>query len=156
MVRKLNLFEYYVILPGAMVFVLFFFLQIFHQLSLVTGTFFFWVCRTHTSLFFFILPYSSLQSVSYVFLSHSSACFFFHINKSRSWQTVKRKHRYFVSIMLYLVGLGLGDEKDITVKGLEIVRKCQRVYLEHYTSILTVGKEALEKWVYCVRYVRCF
>jgi len=48
--------------------------------------------------------------------------------------------------MLYLVGLGLGDEKDITVKGLEIVRKCQRVYLEHYTSILTVGKEALEKF----------
>jgi len=48
--------------------------------------------------------------------------------------------------MLYLVGLGLGDETDITVKGLEIVRKCQRVYLEHYTSILTVGKEALEKF----------
>ena len=46
--------------------------------------------------------------------------------------------------MLYLVGLGLGDEKDITVKGLEVVQKCERVYLEHYTSILTVGKEALE------------
>jgi len=40
--------------------------------------------------------------------------------------------------------LGLGDEKDITVKGLEVVQKCERVYLEHYTSILTVGKEALE------------
>jgi len=48
--------------------------------------------------------------------------------------------------MLYLVGLGLGDEKDITVKGLEVVRKCQKVYLEHYTSILTVGKEALERF----------
>ena len=46
--------------------------------------------------------------------------------------------------MLYLVGLGLGDIKDITVKGLEIVKKCDKVYLEHYTSILTVGKHELE------------
>lgn len=45
--------------------------------------------------------------------------------------------------MLYLVGLGLGDAKDITVKGLEAVRRCRRVYLEAYTSVLTVGKEAL-------------
>ena len=36
----------------------------------------------------------------------------------------------------HLVGLGLGDEKDITVKGLEIVKKCKTVYLEAYTSIL--------------------
>ena len=45
--------------------------------------------------------------------------------------------------MLYLVGLGLGDAKDITVKGLEAVRRCRKVYLEAYTSVLTVGKEAL-------------
>ena len=45
--------------------------------------------------------------------------------------------------MLYLVGLGLCDAADITVKGLEIVRKSSRVYLEAYTSILTVGKEEL-------------
>ncbi|XP_055886391.1 diphthine methyl ester synthase-like isoform X1 [Biomphalaria glabrata] len=43
-------------------------------------------------------------------------------------------------------GLGLGDAKDITVKGLEIVRRAKRVYLEAYTSILTVGKEALEAY----------
>ncbi|KAI8617720.1 tetrapyrrole methylase [Chytriomyces sp. MP71] len=46
--------------------------------------------------------------------------------------------------MLYIVGLGLGDEKDITVKGLEAVQSCERVYLEHYTSILTVPTERLE------------
>lgn len=45
--------------------------------------------------------------------------------------------------MLYLIGLGLGDAEDITVKGLEIVKKCKRIYLEAYTSLLTVGKEAL-------------
>ncbi|GAA6031932.1 hypothetical protein JCM8097_003347 [Rhodosporidiobolus ruineniae] len=46
--------------------------------------------------------------------------------------------------MLYLVGLGLSDEKDVTVRGLEVIRGSQRVYLEAYTSILGVGKERLE------------
>lgn len=45
--------------------------------------------------------------------------------------------------MLYLVGLGLADETDITVKGLEVVRKAERVYLEAYTAILLVDKERL-------------
>ena len=45
--------------------------------------------------------------------------------------------------MLYFIGLGLGDAQDITVKGLEVVKKAKRVYLEAYTSILTVGKEGL-------------
>lgn len=45
--------------------------------------------------------------------------------------------------MFYLIGLGLGDAKDITVKGLEVVKNAERVYLEAYTSILTVGKEEL-------------
>ncbi|QDS78114.1 hypothetical protein FKW77_004226 [Venturia effusa] len=46
--------------------------------------------------------------------------------------------------MLYFVGLGLADEKDITVKGLEIVQKAERVYLEAYTAVLLVDKEKLE------------
>ncbi|KAL2003152.1 hypothetical protein VTN02DRAFT_4847 [Thermoascus thermophilus] len=46
--------------------------------------------------------------------------------------------------MLYLVGLGLADETDITVRGLEVVKKAERVYLEAYTSILLVDKEKLE------------
>ena len=45
--------------------------------------------------------------------------------------------------MLYLIGLGLGDAADITVKGLEAVKRCSRVYLEAYTSVLTGGQEAL-------------
>lgn len=47
--------------------------------------------------------------------------------------------------MLYLVGLGLADETDITVKGLNIVKKADRVYLEAYTSILMVDKNKLVK-----------
>jgi len=45
--------------------------------------------------------------------------------------------------MLYLVGLGLSDEKDVTVRGLEAIKGSERVYLEAYTSILGVGKERL-------------
>ncbi|XP_050295679.1 diphthine methyl ester synthase [Anthonomus grandis grandis] len=48
--------------------------------------------------------------------------------------------------MFYVIGLGLGDCKDITVRGLEIVKKCDRVYLEAYTSVLTCGTEALEEF----------
>ncbi|KAF2436014.1 Diphthine synthase [Tothia fuscella] len=46
--------------------------------------------------------------------------------------------------MLYFIGLGLADEKDITVKGLEIVKRAERVYLEAYTAILLVQKDQLE------------
>ncbi|EGU76286.1 diphthine synthase [Fusarium oxysporum f. sp. raphani 54005] len=48
--------------------------------------------------------------------------------------------------MLYLVGLGLSDETDITVKGLEVVKKASRVYLEAYTSILLVEQSVLESY----------
>lgn len=46
---------------------------------------------------------------------------------------------------LYFIGLGLGNEKDITINGLETVKKCDLVYLENYTSILNCKKEDLEK-----------
>lgn len=47
--------------------------------------------------------------------------------------------------MLFLVGLGLADERDITAKGLDVVRRCSKVILEHYTSLLLVPKEKLEE-----------
>src|SRR3989344_6765066 len=47
---------------------------------------------------------------------------------------------------LYLIGLGLVDEKDITVKGLEAVKKCEYLYLDNYTSALQCGKEDLDKF----------
>lgn len=49
------------------------------------------------------------------------------------------------NMTLYMIGVGLNDEKDITVKGLEFVRRAKTVYLESYTSILHCGKEELEK-----------
>lgn len=44
--------------------------------------------------------------------------------------------------MLYIVGLGLGDERDITLRGLDAVQKCEKVYLEAYTSLLALGLDA--------------
>lgn len=47
--------------------------------------------------------------------------------------------------MLYLIGLGLSYESDVTVRGLETIKKCKRVYLEAYTSILmAANQESLE------------
>lgn len=45
--------------------------------------------------------------------------------------------------MLYVIGLGLGDATDVTVKGLEIIRTSDRVYLESYTSILSIDLKDL-------------
>lgn len=48
--------------------------------------------------------------------------------------------------MLYLIGLGLWDEKDLTVRGVETAKKCERVYLEAYTDKLGgLSKVKLEK-----------
>ncbi len=47
---------------------------------------------------------------------------------------------------LYLIGLGLHDEKDISVKGLETVKRCDKIYLENYTSILGCTAKDLEKF----------
>jgi len=47
-------------------------------------------------------------------------------------------------MVLYLIGLGLGDERDITMKGLDCVKSCEKLYLEHYTSVLGVDKNKLE------------
>jgi diphthine synthase len=48
-------------------------------------------------------------------------------------------------MVLYMIGLGLGDEDDITVKGLKIVKICTHVFLEAYTSVLGVDKARLEE-----------
>jgi len=47
---------------------------------------------------------------------------------------------------LYFIGIGLNDEKDITIKGLEAIKKCDHVYLECYTSILQVPVSKLEEF----------
>ncbi|KAL0221019.1 hypothetical protein RCL1_000873 [Eukaryota sp. TZLM3-RCL] len=48
--------------------------------------------------------------------------------------------------MLFVIGLGLGNEKDITVRALEAVRTCKCVYIDAYTSILVDDYESLESF----------
>ncbi|CAB50229.1 diphthine synthase [Pyrococcus abyssi] len=49
---------------------------------------------------------------------------------------------------LYFIGLGLYDEKDITLKGLEIARKCDYVFAEFYTSLMAgTNLERIEKLI---------
>jgi len=51
----------------------------------------------------------------------------------------------FLKIMtLYLIGLGLWDEKDITLKAVEILRNCRFIYLESYTSILNCSVDKIK------------
>lgn len=47
---------------------------------------------------------------------------------------------------LYIIGIGL-DEKDISLKALEALKKCDVAYLENYTSVLTYPLENLKKLV---------
>jgi len=46
---------------------------------------------------------------------------------------------------LYFIGIGLNDEKDISLKGLEIIKKSDFIYLENYTSKLNCNLSYLEQ-----------
>ena len=43
-----------------------------------------------------------------------------------------------------MIGIGLGTPKDVTVKGLEIIKTSKKVFLEHYTSIQKLSKQNYE------------
>ncbi len=50
--------------------------------------------------------------------------------------------------MLVLVGMGLWDERDISCKGLELVRRADEVYVEFYTSkLMGTTKDRLEEFL---------
>ncbi|MBT5022058.1 diphthine synthase [Candidatus Woesearchaeota archaeon] len=46
---------------------------------------------------------------------------------------------------LFFIGIGLDNEQDITVKGLNIVKNCKKVFLEAYTSKLNCDLKKLEE-----------
>lgn len=47
--------------------------------------------------------------------------------------------------MLWFIGLGLGDEKGLTLKSLDIIRECDLVYLDNYTNVINFNIKNLEK-----------
>jgi diphthine synthase len=46
--------------------------------------------------------------------------------------------------LLYIIGLGLGDHRDVTHRGSAAIASCDVVFLEAYTSVLCVDAAALE------------
>lgn len=46
-------------------------------------------------------------------------------------------------MVLYVIGLGLGNEQDITLRGLNAVKQSKKVFLENYTSVLGVNPNTL-------------
>lgn len=63
--------------------------------------------------------------------------------KQSQFRPIPFEHIYKKINMLHIIGLGLADERDISVKGLEIVKKAERVYLEAYTAVLLVDQSVL-------------
>ena len=49
--------------------------------------------------------------------------------------------------MLYLISLGLNDEKDMSIKALEIARQCGILYLETYTNYNNININKLSKFL---------
>ncbi len=47
--------------------------------------------------------------------------------------------------MLYIIGTGIYDERDMSLKGVDALRKCRKVYAEFYTCPVNVNMAALEK-----------
>ena len=51
---------------------------------------------------------------------------------------------------LIFIGLGLNDEKDISLKGLEEIKNCNKIFAEFYTAKLvgtTIEKIEEETWL---------
>jgi diphthine synthase len=49
--------------------------------------------------------------------------------------------------MLYLVGLGIGDEKDLSLRSIEVLKKCDRIYCELFTNNWAGDLKKLEKTI---------
>ncbi len=47
--------------------------------------------------------------------------------------------------MLYIIGTGIYDERDLSIKALDALKKCVKIYAEFYTSPIKVNIPALEK-----------
>ncbi len=49
-------------------------------------------------------------------------------------------------MVLHFIGLGLADERDVTLKGHDAIKASEFVYLECYTSILEINTERLSEF----------
>ncbi|KAF3562182.1 hypothetical protein DY000_02017017 [Brassica cretica] len=49
--------------------------------------------------------------------------------------------------MLYIIGLGLGEESDITMRGLEAVKKSQKIYMDRKRFMGNQSHLLIERWL---------
>ena len=49
--------------------------------------------------------------------------------------------------MLYLIGLGLNDENDMTLKAISLLKQCDKIYAEFYTNIWQGSIENISRMV---------
>lgn len=47
--------------------------------------------------------------------------------------------------MLYLIGTGLNDEYDLSMRAIEILKKCDAIYIESYTNFSKINLTNLER-----------
>lgn len=67
--------------------------------------------------------------------------------------TFINKNGFFFFMTLNIIGIGLKDQKSITIEGLESVKNSEVIYLEVYTSVLTNASiKDLEKF-YCKKII---
>ncbi|KAH8867042.1 Diphthine methyl ester synthase [Schistosoma japonicum] len=52
--------------------------------------------------------------------------------------------------MLYLIGVGLGSFSDLTIKGYDLLKKCDYVYFDNYTSIFSEEFSGLDIGGKCI------
>ena len=48
-------------------------------------------------------------------------------------------------MVFYIIGLGLGDPEDISLKAVRVIKSCKEVYLEYYTSVMSSSNADLQK-----------
>lgn len=48
---------------------------------------------------------------------------------------------------MWLIGFGLGDEKGLTIKSLDVIKRCDLVYVDNYTSVINFYIKDLEQLI---------
>ncbi len=76
---------------------------------------------------------------------------FYHTLSYHLYEAANIRNKNLINVlfqfkaMLYIIGLGLNNEKDITLHGLEAIKKCSRIYIEDYTSVFNATKKGMER-----------
>ncbi len=57
----------------------------------------------------------------------------------------KRNNKNVTNMTFYLVGLGLYDENDLSLRAVDVLKFCSKVYIENYTNTSKINLDHLKK-----------